>query len=327
MAKESEKLDIEDIKDPLDEADKKEEVDLEEAVAEEDEAPKEEEKVEEVPSEEEPDELEKAVSEPVVEEPKEEKKKDSGKKKDKKPFPWKTVGIVAITFLVTAALIMGGIFLYQKYSKPKEEAKTETTNSNNNVQINVVKPEISQKVVYVTSSDGLNLRKEPSASAEKLTTIPYGTKLDVLATQGTWYKVTYNNLTGWVDSQYTGVENPLVYKNTKYQFQITFPTTWGAYKVFEGGPSEVAIYYFGLPTTDKNWQEANITPGYASLMAVTVYSKAQYDALKAEGGQIGNPVATKGDYVLLASPGQAYPTDLKSQYGEVSSIIKTIKFY
>lgn len=336
MAKESEKLDIEDIKDPLDELDKDKEVDLEDAVAEEADpspAPKKDEPVpedtpkEEKVEEESPKEPEKETeTEPPTEEPKEaEDPKKEKPKKVKKPFPWKTVLIVLITFLITAALIMGGLYLYEKKRAPKEEPKTEDTTAPEEEAEE--KPVVTQKTVYVTVAEGLNLRKEPSSTSEKLTVIPFGTKLEVLATQGTWYKTTYNSLTGWVDSTYTGTTSPLIYKNTKYGFEVTLPATWSAYKVFEGKDTEVAIFYFALPTSDKKWTDPSDQAGYGSLFAASVYTKAQYDAAKAEGGPIGDPIATKGDYVLLASPGQATPSDLNARYAEVNSILKTLKFY
>lgn len=48
----------------------------------------------------------------------------------------------------------------------------------------------------------LNLRAEPSANSARLTGIPEGAKVNVLASDGTWSNVTYNGITGYVMSKY-----------------------------------------------------------------------------------------------------------------------------
>jgi uncharacterized protein YgiM (DUF1202 family) len=331
--KEDGKLEIEDIKDPLDELDKKD-VDLEEAVSEE---PEKEVAAEEVEPEkaEEPDELEKAVAEPKpvpseVEKPEtlKEDKKAEKPAKDKKPFPWKTVAIVVITFLVTAALIMGGFYLYQKNNKPAEEVKEPTTT--NNVQVNVTPP-ATTKSVYVTAQPTLNLRKDPNSTAQILTTIPFGTKLDVLATSGTWYKVTYNGQTGWVDATYTATANPLVYQNPDYKFEITFPSDWAGYKLFPMTPESgvTAAWYVGLPTKDTAYVPSGVDKGYANMFALVAYTPAQWATLKASGDPVMSTVAVQNQQwvITYSVPNGIMATDLKKQEAEVPTIVKTIKFY
>jgi len=57
----------------------------------------------------------------------------------------------------------------------------------------------------ITASGGLNLRDTPSISGKLLLTIPQGTTIDILDTQGQWYKTTYQNKTGWVSAAYVEV--------------------------------------------------------------------------------------------------------------------------
>lgn len=49
---------------------------------------------------------------------------------------------------------------------------------------------------------GLNMRKSPTMSAEKLTQIPNGTLVTVTEEDGDWGKTSYKNLTGWVLRKY-----------------------------------------------------------------------------------------------------------------------------
>lgn len=145
-----------------------------------------------------------------------------------KRSPLKTALIVILTILITAAAVSGGAyFYYKKYMKKTEEPKKEEP---------VVTPkEETKSVVYVTARDGLKLRKEPSTSSEQLAIIPYGTALEVLETQGDWYKVNYNGQEGWVFIQYTSKEKPADADWKTYtghgvvpgpNFSIRYPADW-----------------------------------------------------------------------------------------------------
>lgn len=57
----------------------------------------------------------------------------------------------------------------------------------------------------VTASGGLNLRDTPSISGKLLLTIPQGASIDILGTQGQWYKTSYQNKNGWVSAAYVEV--------------------------------------------------------------------------------------------------------------------------
>lgn len=57
----------------------------------------------------------------------------------------------------------------------------------------------------VTASGGLNLRDTPSISGKLLLTIPQGASIDILGTQGQWYKTSYQKKNGWVSAAYVEV--------------------------------------------------------------------------------------------------------------------------
>ena len=63
------------------------------------------------------------------------------------------------------------------------------------------------KVKINTKSSNLNVRKEPNANSAILTSIPKGKVVTVEATNGAWYKVTYNSKTGWILREYTTPES------------------------------------------------------------------------------------------------------------------------
>ena len=63
---------------------------------------------------------------------------------------------------------------------------------------------LAEQTGTVTATE-LNIRKGASSSAEKLYTVKKGTKLTVLETRGSWYKVRFGKVTGYVSKQYITV--------------------------------------------------------------------------------------------------------------------------
>jgi len=118
------------------------------------------------------------------------------------------------------------------------------------------------------------------------------------------------------------------YKNSVYGFSFTFPgDQWKDYKAFEVIPedkSAAKYIYFAVPTTDKTWKESNVGAGYASAMAVAVYTKAQWDQVKNEPN-IGAPAGQNDMYVFTVTQAQAAPTDLINTKFGISSIDSSFK--
>ena len=69
----------------------------------------------------------------------------------------------------------------------------------------------TKMIGVVTSSDGLNLRKEPTTSSDALTVMPYGSTVTLVSTtkyNTVWYKVTTSSgLTGYCSSTYLNVSS------------------------------------------------------------------------------------------------------------------------
>jgi len=324
MADEKEKLEIDDIKDP----EGTEELDIDDAVSEE--APEEKkESKEEAVEEETPaaeSEEDAVLEKPAVKESKSVKPKKLGKKN------WvKYLIIGAVVALVTAATVMGVIYYLDQKNNTEEVADT---NQEAEVETDATleeeeAEEVTEKSLYISSEVGLNLRETPDTKAKVLIIIPYATKIVVLEEQTGWVKTTYDGKTGWVSVDYTQATNPLVYENETYGFGLTFKASWAGYKFFEAnnsGSTTVKTYYVALPTTDTAWDETSvgITKGYASLFVMGVYTKAEWAEMA--GGEILPAKLGEGDkYVYTYLPGQAHATDLKTQYGEISDIIKTFE--
>ena len=64
--------------------------------------------------------------------------------------------------------------------------------------------------VYVTAEDGLNIRISPSTNSKIITTVPYGTKLEVIGDSrvSNWYIIRYNNKAHFVNKEYVSKEKP-----------------------------------------------------------------------------------------------------------------------
>ena len=59
--------------------------------------------------------------------------------------------------------------------------------------------------IQVTSRSNLNLRKEPNTNCDVFTSLPTGTKAEILEELSGWYKVSYNGYIGYVSAQYVKV--------------------------------------------------------------------------------------------------------------------------
>jgi len=57
----------------------------------------------------------------------------------------------------------------------------------------------------VTDSDFLNVRESPSTSSNIVTVLPENASFDILEDQGDWYKIEYQDYTGYVSKQYVSV--------------------------------------------------------------------------------------------------------------------------
>jgi len=105
------------------------------------------------------------------------------------------------------------------------------------------------------------------------------------------------------------------YTNTTYGFTLTLPNdAWKNYKVISYTPTDnvaTKYLYFAVPTTDASWSELRGEKGYASPIAITVYTQAQWTAAQSDT-LLDSPIGQNSKYVYTISGWQDSPTDLAS---------------
>lgn len=139
----------------------------------------------------------------------------------------------------------------------------------------------------------------------------------------------------------TAQNNPLSYANTKFGFQITFPTGWENYKVDIDNTQTASngnVYiHFLVPTADKTYlpsilSDGSKLAGYVDVIAITVWNKSEWDkemnstecktnpnpGCPFEGSKLG----ASAKYVFDISHGNGvFPNDIR---GKVDSLFKQI---
>lgn len=66
----------------------------------------------------------------------------------------------------------------------------------------------AQTNMYVSSTNGINLRKGPGTGYKTIETIPNGSKVRVVSSDDEWSKVQYKGKTGYLSSQYLSEDKP-----------------------------------------------------------------------------------------------------------------------
>lgn len=124
----------------------------------------------------------------------------------------------------------------------------------------------------------------------------------------------------------------IVYTNTDYGFTLTLTSKWKGYKIKTVKPTDgtaVAYLYINVPTTstDATWIKDSSTnfAYYASVMAIGVYTTAEWDAMQASGGPTDTKLTQNSQYVFGYSQAQSIPTDLTAAYKEVATVAATFK--
>lgn len=336
MAKDK-KLEIEDIKEPEPAKDtpEKDDIDIEEAVAEGEEAEKtpetEEPEAKDMSIDKEPEEEKKDVLEKVLEDTDNEPEEELPKFKSRNRKNWvRPVTIAVVAILVTAALVLGGVYYYLNFYKKKADTPAPTENTEVTEEPVSEEPAVEETgFVYIISDVGLNLREKADAKSKVLIIIPYGTKVEVLAEKTGWINTSYDGKKGWVSAEFTSPSDPTVYINKTYGFKLKFPLTWPGYKFFEttlSGSDALAVYYVALPTTDAKWKETGgVESGYASLFVMGIYTPAEWAKISGTEGPALALIQKTSKYVYTWLPAQAAPKDLLKRFNDPASIIKTFE--
>ena len=244
---------------------------------------------------------------------------DTKEQKTSRSLAKKILAAAAALITLLVGIYFGNLY-FQIHQVRQEVASTTTTTTT-----------MPEKTVYINASGGLNMRKDPISSSDVLAVIPNGTKLTVINEQDGWYKVQYNGQTGWISKDYTSSESPLVYKNTDYGFQLTFPKDWSSYKVVKkdvnnGDGTISPTLYVGIKVSDPNYN-SEVGKGYADMFVISVYTPGEWNNIKNGGGPIPSVLAKNDNYVFTSLPSQASPDDVASERNEISDTLKTFKFF
>lgn len=183
--------------------------------------------------------------------------------------------IILITVVATAILVGGGTYLYvnAKAVKDRDNLQSELDNLKANANTNVA---------VANSNENTNTA--------------------VVTNSNTNINANTNAVVDWK-----------AYTNTTYGFTLTLPNdAWKNYKVISYSPTDnvaTKYLYFAVPTTDANWSELRGEKGYASPIAVAVYTIAQWTAAQ-DDPLVGEPVGQNSKYVYTIDGWQDSPTDL-----------------
>jgi cell wall-associated NlpC family hydrolase len=179
----------------------------------------------------------------------------------------------------------------------------------------------------VTSNGSLNLRAKASTSSSVLTRLPSGTKVLVLEDKGSWYKVAYNGMIGYVSDDYISLSSTMdlsvgyakITSNGKLNMRSGAGTS---YDVLTKLPSGSTAEILGI---SKGWVKVKYKTytGYISAEYITVVATGNGDETNDSGSNSGsgtNTPATSG--LKITSSGNLR---MRSGPGTNYSIVTSLK--
>ena len=108
--------------------------------------------------------------------------------------------IIIILFFAILGLAYTAYLSYTSTKKVSSEEKIENLASDGDTD--TTSTTTKSEFVYVNADGGLNLRESANSTSKVVTTLPDKAKLTVLAEEGDWYKVSYNENTGYVSASF-----------------------------------------------------------------------------------------------------------------------------
>ena len=179
----------------------------------------------------------------------------------------------------------------------------------------------------VTSNGSLNLRAKASTSSSVLARLPSGTKVLVLEDKGSWYKVAYNGMIGYVSDDYLSLSATMdlsvgYAKNTSSSKLNMRSGPGTSYDVLTKLPSGSTAEILGI---SKGWVKVKYKTytGYISAEYITVVATGNSgetnDSGTSSGGGTTTPttsglkVTSSGNLRMRSGPGTSYSivTNLK----------------
>lgn len=112
--------------------------------------------------------------------------------------------------------------------------------------------------------------------------------------------------------------NDLIYRNTEYNFSLSFPSGIWKNVIIENGPMDTIGFY--LPTSSTKWPDTK-----ALKFVMNIYmNKSMWNAIQAEPGPKPTYINEKNGVVYAYSVGHDDPEDQIGTLGQVWGIIHTL---
>ena len=174
----------------------------------------------------------------------------------------------------------------------------------------------SSIVTGTVTADVLNIRSNPNTSSSVIGKLNYNTKVSIIGISNGWYKVSYNNTTGWISGQYVNL-----YNNPTGQASTTGVVTADALNVRSGASTSNSIIgslnenaTVQIISTSNGWHkiEFNNTTGFVS---------AEYINTSSGNSDSGNSDSSTEDTVISTGIVNADVLNVRSGASTSNSII------
>lgn len=172
--------------------------------------------------------------------------------KFKKMNKWVVYGVIAISVVILSF----GIVLIIPHIFPKSSEKVEVKYETGD------RPLAQKTILWVTAEGGLFMRENPDSKSRAISLIPDRTQLTAEEIQGDWYKVIYQEKSGWINKGYTTTQAPAedptknwqTYQNKTAGYSIRYPMEW-VVQDYGSNPATGSDNYLGIgpqlpPTLD-----------------------------------------------------------------------------
>jgi len=177
----------------------------------------------------------------------------------------------------------------------------------------------SSIVTGIVTANVLNIRSNPNTSSSVIGKLNYNTKVSIIEISNGWYKVNYNNTTGWISGQYVNL-----YNNSTGQASTIGVVTADALNVRSGASTSTSIIgslnesaMVQIISTSNGWHKIkfNNTTGFVS---------AEYINTSSGNLDSGNSYSSTEDTVISTGIVNADALNVRSGASTNNSIIGSL---
>lgn len=133
------------------------------------------------------------------------------------------------------------------------------------------------------TATSLNIRKSASADADKLRSVSEGTKLTILDTEGSWYKVRFGKVVGYVAKKYVSVSDSSSSASSSGKSKATIASLGSPPKASKPGDTNSHVKKLQQALEIAGYYDGKVSGNYGDVTekAVKAYQKAK--GLTADG--------------------------------------------